>query len=193
MTEPNHTTPEDPEFRTEAEELDALEAEMDMESDGDPLNKALMEAAQWKDVAHRTAAELENYRKRMAREMQDSMRYATAGLLESLLPVLDNFDYGMQAAKAESGGSNLYVGLSMVLRQIQDFLKDNAVEEISGVGTKFDPNIHEAVSLQASDSVAEGVILQQMRKGYKLRERLLRPASVIVSSGPAKADARAAE
>lgn len=193
MTEPKYTPPDQPEFRTEAEELDALEEEMDLESAVDPLNKALMEAAQWKDVAHRTAAELENYRKRMAREMQDSMRYATAGLLESLLPVLDNFDYGMQAAKAESGGSNLYVGLSMVLRQVQDFLKDNGVEEISGVGAKFDPNIHEAVSQQASDSVADGIILQQTRKGYKLRDRLLRPASVIVSSGPPRADGGAAE
>src|SRR5688572_11582356 len=69
---------------------------------GDPLNQALMEAAQWKEVAMRTAAELDNYRKRMAREMQDTARFANAGLLESLLPILDNFEYGLNAAKAES-------------------------------------------------------------------------------------------
>jgi molecular chaperone GrpE len=91
----------------------------------------------------------------------------------------------MAAAKAESEGSNLYVGLSMVLRQVQDFLKDNGVEEISAVGMPFDPNLHEAVSQQPADTVAEGTVISQTRRGYKLRDRLLRPASVIVSSGPA--------
>ncbi|RYD32956.1 MAG: nucleotide exchange factor GrpE [Verrucomicrobiaceae bacterium] len=170
---------------TAPEELVDVDDIQDASAEEDPLNKALLEAAQWKDAAHRAAAELDNYRKRMAREMQDSLRYANAGLLESLLPVLDNFDYGMQAAKAESEGSNLYLGLSMVLRQIQDFLKENHVEEIVAVGAPFDPNVHEAVSQQPSGTVAEGTVLQQTRKGYKLRDRLLRPASVIVSSGPA--------
>ncbi len=160
---------------------------LEPEAAPDPLNQALLEAAQWKDAAHRAAAELDNYRKRTAREISETVKYANANLLESLLPVLDNFDYGMAAAKAESEGSNLYIGLSMVLRQVQDFLKDNGVEEISAVGVPFDPNTHEAVSQQASEAVAEGVVLAQTRKGYKLRDRLLRPASVIVSSGPAQA------
>jgi molecular chaperone GrpE len=151
----------------------------------DPLNQALMEAAQWKETALRTAAELDNYRKRMAREMQDTARFANAGLLESLLPILDNFDYGLNAAKAESEKSNIYIGLSMVLKQIQDFLRDQGVEEISAAGA-FDPNVHEAMSQQPSDTVPEGQILSQTRKGYRLRDRLLRPSSVILSSGPAK-------
>lgn len=155
------------------------------EAEPDPLNQALIEAAQWKDAAHRAAAELDNFRKRTARDLQETVKYANAGLLESLLPVLDNFDYGMAAAKVESEGSNLYVGLSMVLRQVQDFLKDNGVEEISAVGMPFDPNLHEAVSQQPADTVAEGTVISQTRRGYKLRDRLLRPASVIVSSGPA--------
>ena len=141
--------------------------------------------------AHRAAAELDNYRKRTARDLQETVKYANSSLLESLLPVLDNFDYGMQAAKAESEGSNLFIGLSMVLRQVQDFLKDNGVEEIAAVGVAFNPNVHEAVSEQTSDTVAEGTVVVQTRKGYKLRDRLLRPASVIVSSGPAPADAPA--
>jgi molecular chaperone GrpE len=151
----------------------------------DPLNQALMEAAQWKEVALRTAAELDNYRKRMAREMQDAARYANAGLLLSILPILDSFEYGLTAAKAENEKSNLYIGLSMVLRQVQDFLRDQGAEEISASGA-FDPNLHEAMTKQPSETVAEGHILSQTRKGYKLRDRLLRPASVIISSGPAK-------
>ena len=180
MSEP--TSPTDP--LKPSEDLDVNDFS-GAETEPDPLNQALMEAAQWKDVAHRAAAELDNFRKRTARDLQETVKYANAGLLESLLPVLDNFDYGMAAAKAESEGSNLYVGLSMVLRQVQDFLKDNGVEEISAVGMPFDPNLHEAVSQQPTDTVAEGAVISQTRRGYKLRDRLLRPASVIVSSGPA--------
>jgi molecular chaperone GrpE len=180
MSEP--TSPTDP--LKPSEDLDVNDFS-GAEAEPDPLNQALIEAAQWKDAAHRAAAELDNFRKRTARDLQETVKYANAGLLESLLPVLDNFDYGMAAAKVESEGSNLYVGLSMVLRQVQDFLKDNGVEEISAVGMPFDPNLHEAVSQQPADTVAEGTVISQTRRGYKLRDRLLRPASVIVSSGPA--------
>ena len=181
MSEP--TSPTDP--SNPSEDLDDIDDIPGGEADPDPLNQALMEAAQWKDAAHRAAAELDNFRKRTARDLQETVKYANAGLLESLLPVLDNFDYGMAAAKTESEGSNLYVGLSMVLRQVQDFLKDNGVEEIPAVGLTFDPNVHEAVSQQPSNTVAEGTVISQTRRGYKLRDRLLRPASVIVSSGSA--------
>jgi molecular chaperone GrpE len=167
------------------DDLPPVEPTVPEEQDIDPLNQALTEAAQWKEVAMRTAAELDNYRKRMAREMQDSARFANAGLLESLLPILDNFEYGLQAAKAESEKSNLYVGLSMVLKQIQDFLRDQGVEEITATGV-FDPNLHEAMNQQPSDKVPEGRILYQTRKGYRLRDRLIRPASVVLSSGPEK-------
>jgi molecular chaperone GrpE len=149
----------------------------------DALNKALMEAAQWKEVALRTAAELDNYRKRMAREMQDAARYANAGLLESLLPILDNFEYGLTAAKAENEKSNLFIGLSMVAKQLQDFLREQGMEEVGATGA-FDPNVHEAMTQQPSAEVPEGSIIYQTRKGYRLRERLLRPASVVLSSGP---------
>lgn len=179
------TLPADPTAEDPALAAEVLDPETDSDATPDPLNQALMEAAQWKDAAHRAAAELDNYRKRTARDLQETVKYANANLLESLLPVLDNFDYGMAAAKAESEGSNLYIGLSMVLRQVQDFLKDNGVEEIVAVGSAFDPHLHEAVSQQPSPSVQEGTVLSQTRKGYKLRDRLLRPASVIVSSGPA--------
>jgi molecular chaperone GrpE len=150
----------------------------------DALDAALMEVAQWKDAALRAAAELDNYRKRMAREMQEAARYANAGLLESLLPVLDNFDYGLQAAVQEGGNPKLLEGLHMVLRQIQSFLRDHGVEEIEASGV-FDPNLHDAMMQQASEAVPEGSIIAQTRRGYRLRERLLRPASVILSSGPA--------
>jgi molecular chaperone GrpE len=169
--------PEDPELQ-----------DLTPDSPSDPLDAALMEVAQWKDAALRAAAELDNYRKRMAREMQEAARYGNAGLLESLLPILDNFDYGLQAARQENEKSNLFIGLSMVLKQIQDFLRDQGVEEIP-VSGPFDPNLHDAVTQQPHDSIPEGAIITQTRKGYKLRDRLLRPSSVILSSGPAAPDA----
>ena len=182
MSEPHF--PPDSSTTPESDDFDDPAATADDTPD-DPLNAAMLEAAQWKEVALRTAAELDNYRKRMAREMQESARFANAELLGALLPVLDNFDYGLQAAKAENEKSNITIGMSMVLKQIQDFLREQGVEEIATTGA-FDPNLHEAMTQQPSDDVPEGRILYQTRKGYRLRDRLLRPASVVISSGPAK-------
>lgn len=152
----------------------------------DPLAAAQQEAFTWKDVALRTKAELENYRKRMARERADTARYANADLLQSLLPILDNFEFGLMAAKSEEG-SSIYLGMSMVLKQIQDFLTEQGVETVAAVGEPFDPNVHDAVAQEPSDEVPEGHVVGQIRRGYRLHERLLRPAGVRVSTGPAAA------
>jgi molecular chaperone GrpE len=152
--------------------------------EADELTKALQDAAYFRDLATRSAAELDNFRKRMAREKQDAVKFANLGLLETILPVLDNFDFGLQAAKAENEGSSIFLGMSMVYKQLQDFLRDQGVEEISTVGVPFDASVHDAVSQMPSADAPEGTILQQVRRGYRLRERLLRPASVIVASAP---------
>ena len=141
------------------------------------------ELAQWKDMAMRARADLDNFRKRMAQESTDARRYANAALLEELLPILDNFQFGLQAAEADAGARNILVGLNMVAGQLNNFLRDQGVEEVAAVGQAFDPNMHEAVGQQPSTQVAEGVIISQVRRGFKLRERLLRPATVIVSTG----------
>ncbi len=156
------------------------------ESNADPVSAALAEAAQWKELALRARADLDNFRKRMTQETADIRKFANATLLEELLPVLDNFQFGLQAAQADAAAQNLLVGLNMVAGQLQNFLRDNGVEEVPAVGQKFDPNVHDAVSQQASADVPEGVIISQIRRGFRLRERLLRPASVVVSTGAAK-------
>jgi molecular chaperone GrpE len=140
--------------------------------------------AKWKDLALRNAAELDNYRKRVARDMQDTRAYANTDLLRDLLPILDNFEMGLDAAKAESEKSMIYIGLSMVRRQLADFLRDVGVEEVPGQGAAFDPNVHEAVSHEPSTDQPEGTILKVMRRGFKLKDRLLRASTVAVSSGP---------
>ena len=151
----------------------------------DPLAEARAEIEKWKDLSLRTAAELDNFRKRTARDMQEARAYANADLLRALLPVLDNFEAGLEAARAEGEKSMIFQGLSMVRRQLSDFLRDQNVEEINPAGQAFDHNLHEAVSEEPSAEVAEGTILRVMRRGYKLKDRLLRPAMVVVSGGAA--------
>lgn len=151
----------------------------------DPLEAALAEANQWKDMAYRNAAELDNFRKRATREAQDTRAFANADLLRSLFPILDNFEMGLEAARAESEKSMIFMGMSMVHRQITDFLREQNVQEIEALGKAFDPNIHDAVSQEVRTDVPEGTVLRVTRRGYKLKDRLLRAASVIVSSLPA--------
>ncbi|MFK7911381.1 MAG: nucleotide exchange factor GrpE [Akkermansiaceae bacterium] len=152
------------------------------EEEVDPWEALELEAAKWKDQAVRTAAELDNYRKRMAREKLDAVRYGNQSLLEELLPVLDNFDMGMQAAAKEQD-SMLYMGMDMVRKQLGDFLSSQNVEEIAAEAAgEFDPNLHEALSQEHSDEVDAGNIVRVMRKGYRIGERLLRPANVVVAA-----------
>lgn len=150
----------------------------------DPLAQALADASHWKDQAYRHAAELDNFRKRAAREAQDTRAYANADLLRGILPILDNFEMGLEAARAESEKSMIFMGMSMVQRQIADFLRDCGVTEVEALGKPFDPNLHDAVTQEVSTEVAEGTVLRVTRRGFRLKDRLLRAASVVVSTAP---------
>ncbi len=156
------------------------------EPERSPEETLVAEIQKFKELALRTTADFDNYRKRMVREKEDAIRYANASLLERLLPVLDSFELGLQAAKKTSGSEAIVQGFEMVEKQLQDFLKESGVESIPTDNTPFDPNLHEAVSQQHDASVPEGKILLQIRRGFKLRDRLLRPSMVIISKGPEK-------
>jgi molecular chaperone GrpE len=136
-----------------------------------------------------TTADFENFKKRAARERVEAAQYATASLLEKLLPILDNFEMALAAAQtpqaAQGGGASLQAGIAMTQQQLKSALADSGLEEIDATGNAFDPALHEAISQQETADVPEGHILQQVRKGYKLRDRLLRPAAVIVAKKPA--------
>ncbi len=148
----------------------------------DPWEELESEVARWKEISMRTAAEMDNLRKRTAREREEAVRYANQRLLEELLPVIDNFEMGMQAA-AQDKSSMIYIGMNMVRRQLNDFLLSQGVEEIQAEGI-FDPNLHDAVAQEESPDLDEGRILRVTRRGFRLRERLLRPSSVVVSKAP---------
>ena len=142
------------------------------------------EAAKLKDLALRARADLDNFRKRALREKEEAIRYANNGLLERLLPVIDNFELGLDAAKNAADTASILQGMAMVHKQLQDFLKNNGLEEVQAEGEAFDPNKHDAVSQEFSTDVPEGHVVRQVRKGYRIKDRLVRASSVIVSKGP---------
>jgi molecular chaperone GrpE len=156
----------------------------------DPWEELEADVAKWKELSLRTAAEMDNLRKRTAREREEAIRYANQRLLEELLPVIDNFEMGMQAASQDTS-SMIYIGMDMVRRQLNEFLASQGVEEIPATGN-FDPNLHDAVAQEDCSAGEEGRILRVTRRGFKLRDRLLRPASVVVSKLPTPAEGGAA-
>jgi molecular chaperone GrpE len=149
----------------------------------DQLGQLKAELNKYKDIALRSVADLDNYRKRMAREKDDAIRYANASFLERLIPILDNFELGVQAAKTGGSQSAVQDGMMMVFKQLQDFLASCGVETIDASGQHFDPNVHEAIAQEQSSEFGEGFVIRQLRKGYRLKDRLIRPANVVVSKG----------
>ncbi len=154
------------------------------QSDGDdPMSGLQADLDRFRDLALRSQADFENYKKRSAREKDDAIKYANSSLLERLLPVVDNFELGLAAARGEGEASPIFSGMGLVFKQLNDFLADNGLQPIDAVGERFDPNLHEAIAHEPSEKVPEGSIIHQTRRGYRYKDRLLRPASVIVSSG----------
>ncbi len=140
----------------------------------------------FRDLAMRSQADFENYKKRAAREKEEAIKYANRDLLERLVTIVDNFELGLEAARGEGERSPIYSGMTLVLKQLKDFLADNGLQPIEAVGQKFDPNLHEAIAHEPSNEFPEETVIRQTRRGYRLKDRLLRPSTVVVSSGPAK-------
>lgn len=135
----------------------------------------------------RTTADFDNFKKRAAREKIESAQYATGSVLTKLLPVLDNFEMALAAAQSapKADLASFQSGVQMIQQQLKSVLLESGLEEIDATGKPFDPAWHEAISQQESADVPEGNVLQQVRKGYKFKERLLRAAAVIVAKKPA--------
>ncbi|MSU51785.1 MAG: nucleotide exchange factor GrpE [Opitutaceae bacterium] len=151
------------------------------------LGVAQKEAADNYDRYVRVVADLENFRRRGIREKEELRLYAASRVLEDLLPVLDNLSLGLAAARQPNADlKTLTGGVEMVGQQLKAALASHGLKEIDPVGQPFDPQLHEAISHQASALVKEEHVLSVVRTGFILNGRLLRPATVVVSSGPAK-------
>jgi molecular chaperone GrpE len=152
----------------------------------DPMSGLQADLDRFRDLALRSQADFDNYKKRAAREKEEAIKYANSSLLERLIAIVDNFELGLSAASRQSADSPILSGMGMVLKQLNDFLADNGLQPIAAEGARFDPNLHEAIANEPSNTVPEGHVVRQMRRGYKLKDRLLRPSTVVVSSGPPK-------
>lgn len=160
----------------------------------DALKAKAAEAEKYYDQLLRARAEFDNYRKRVTQEKQYAQLDANERLFHKLLGVLDTFELALTSAAKAENTQAVIDGVRMVQTQLQTALNESGLEEIDALGKPFDPNFHEAIQQVESAEHEEGTVVQQIRKGYKFKDRLLRPASVIVSTKPelpASADASA--
>lgn len=194
MTDKKTEQSEEVEAKAGAEAVveEAPDTEAEASAENEPklteLEQAQAEAAEMKSRYLRSVADMENFRKRIAREKQDIIRSAAAGVIESLLPVLDNMKLGLQAADNHPEAKDVTIGFKMVDDQLKKTLSDQGLEELIPDGDAFDPNLHECIAHQPSEDIEEDRVIQTVRAGYRLNDRLIRAANVIVSSGPAKTE-----
>jgi molecular chaperone GrpE len=161
------------EVRTDEEQVE--EAEVDQ------LEALRQERDELLDTLQRVQAEFDNYRKRAARDQQSLVARAHERLVKELLPVLDDLERALEAAEAHEE-AKLEEGVALVTRSFADVLRKEGLEEVATDG-KFDPHVHEALLSQPSEA-EEGSIIEVLQKGYRLGDRVIRPARVVISSAP---------
>ncbi len=141
------------------------------------------ESAQMRDLAQRTRAEFENYRKRMERERADLVRHAGFEVVKEILPVLDNLERAIRASES-SPEEQFRAGVEIIHRQLQEILTRMGLSEVESEGKPFDPHLHEAVSRVETTEHPEGTVVEVFQKGYSFKDRLVRPAMVAVAQSP---------
>lgn len=149
----------------------------------DELTRAREEAGRHLETAQRLQAEFDNYRKRMAREQEDAIKRAGQRIVSEVLPALDNLERALAHAEESGESTGFVAGVEMVRQQILDVFAKEGVERIDPVGEPFDPNEHQAVGQANRDDVPEGTCVDMYQCGYRMHGRVLRPASVVVSTG----------
>ncbi len=149
--------------------------------DSDEVAALRREIADLRDRSMRTLADFDNFRKRTERERRDAQRFAALGVLRDLLEVTDNL---ARALAAGGSADDLKTGVEMILRQLEELLRRHGVEAIAARGERFDPAVHEAVSRLEDPDVATATVVDELQRGYRLHERLLRPARVVVAVPP---------
>ncbi len=147
----------------------------------DPAELLTQEVARLKDQLLRARADFDNYRKRMAREMERVRKTAAENLIQDILPVLDNLELALR--HAETNPKDITEGVTMVYRQFEDILGHAGLTPIPAMGEAFDPNVHEAIAQSPSETVPHDHIMEEYQRGYKLADQVVRPSKVVVSLG----------
>jgi molecular chaperone GrpE len=161
---------------------DSLDCELDAASD--EIAKVAAERDQYRDAALRAQAELDNYRKRVAREAETSAKFLTLPLVRDLLPALDNLSRTVQAAEQTGNVDDLIQGLQMIQGQFDQVFGSYSAKPIEALGQPFDPNLHEALQQMPSDEYPPMTVIQELERGYVMHDRVIRPTKVIVASAP---------
>lgn len=179
MTAPKDMTPIDPELTEDlGAEFEFRGDQMDAE-----LERVRQEAAANLETAQRVQADFDNFRKRVARDAEEASKRAGQRIVIELLPALDNLERALAHAESAGDSTELAAGVRMVLQQVLDVLAKEGVEVIDPVGALFDYNEQQAVAQVEDVSVCEGTVLEVYLRGYRMYGRVLRPASVVVSTG----------
>ncbi len=168
--------------------VDEIETEEPEKSPEELLEESRAEVAEWQDTALRAMAEFENYKKRMERERTTMLKYSGEPIFRELLPVVDNLERAVDqgivdGVEAEQNLKALLEGVELTLKSLQTTLEKFEVKPIDSIGQPFDPTIQEALSMEANDAVPANHVVSEFEKGYHYKDRLLRAARVIVSSG----------
>lgn len=149
-----------------------------------PLEAAQAELARVRDQLLRIAADFDNFRKRSRREVADAERRGREDLLKEILPVFDNLERATMHAETATDVKSLADGIGMVMRQFTDTLGRNGIERVASVGNPFDPAVHEAIQQLETSEHPPGTVAAEVQAGYKLGEKLIRPALVVVAKAP---------
>jgi molecular chaperone GrpE len=165
----------------DAEDERPLAAAAEVEDEDEEVAELRREIADLRDRSMRTLADFDNYRKRAERERRDAVRYASSAPLGDFLEVVDNLS---RALAAGGSAEDLKTGVEMTLRQLEDALRRHGVEAVPAAGQRFDPAHHEAVSRLEDPDVEAPIVVEELQRGYRLHDRLLRPARVVVAVPP---------
>lgn len=171
------------------EGIDAVEAEIqpaeeELQQAEDALSAAEQEVARHRDAMLRMQAEMDNTRKRLVRDAEKSRRFALERIMKDLLQVLDTMERGLQTGRESATVESLLEGQELTLKMLTKVLSDHSLELVDPAGEPFNPELHEAVTMLPSPDHEEGTVMEVLQKGYKLHDRLVRPAMVVVSSKP---------
>ena len=171
-------------YQRQADAGEAAEPSSADQGTGEPTaSEPEKQIAELEDRLLRKAAEFDNYRKRARREREEFARFANSSLIEELLPVLDSLELALGAADGEDRDSHRR-GVELTLKQFLEVLGRSGLSPIPAVGEQFDPSVHEAVILQPTSEHPEGVVIEELQRGYRLNDRVLRPSRVKVAAAP---------
>lgn len=184
------TTPQENVVNEAEEVLEGQEAAESAKEGNEPEVEVIdSEALKFKELAEenekrylRTQADFDNFRRRTQKEKEDLAKYATTKLITELVPVIDNFERAMASADANADVESFVKGVNMIFRQLDGVLQAEGLTVMKTVGEPFNPEFHQAVMQVESDEYEEGIVVEELQKGYMIKDKVLRPAMVKVSS-----------